>query len=443
MKSRINSSNSLEIYKTMSRASIAKNTKTKIYKSIAKIIIILIVVGLILYIFIDYNNFNKLISDDLYKKILENYDKIYLYADIIDYFSNFHVFLFFFIIGFCLWNIYKSFIFILGFFIIELIVFNLKLIFRKGPKIFDIEFDKNNLSSKSIYSICEYTSEYECPSYRAAYVVYTYMSFICLLFKEKKLRNKKIVKICLKIFFILICIFINISLIFLLQNTLGSIIIGSGIGFIFYFFMFSFLKIDYERNEQMLSIANFNIIFYLLINLLIIGIILSFYFFLGEDEENKIKFLNLCGDTYFKFKEMELETIFKSLFFFCNFTMIICIKLQKKYIFLSDGIFISRNFNVEEITDENNLTAHIHQNESFKIDTNNIVKYLCKIFICLGIAFFCLLIYQIIKYFRDENYVILSFMTYLIPTNLLIIFLFFFSKWLFIYLDLEVNSYSI
>ena len=443
MNSLINSSNSYELYRSMTLKNSAKNSRAKRCESITKIIIILITIGLIIYIFIDYNNFNKLISDELYKKILNNYDKIYLYSDFIDYLPNYNVFLFFFIIGFCLWNIYKSFIFILGFFITELIVFNLKLVFRKEPQIFNIEFDKKILSSKSINSICEFTSEYECPSYRAAYVVYTYMSFICLLFKEKKLRNKKILKLCLKIFFILICTFINISLLFLLQNTLGSIIIGSGIGFIFYFFMFRFLKIDYDRSEQMISIINFNIIYYILINLFIIGIILSFYFFLGEDEENKIKFLNLCGDTYFKFKEMELETIFKSLFFFCNFTMIICIKLQKKYIFLSDGIFISRNFNVEEITDENNLTAHIHQNESFKIDTNNIVKYLCKIFICLGIAFFCLLIYQIIKYFRDENYVILSFMTYLIPTNLLIIFLFFFSKWLFIYLDLEVNSYSI
>ena len=443
MNSLINSSNSYELYRSMTLKNSAKNSRAKRCESITKIIIILITIGLIIYIFIDYNNFNKLISDELYKKILNNYDKIYLYSDFIDYLSNYHVFLFFFIIGFCLWNIYKSFIFILGFFITELIVFNLKLVFRKEPQIFNIEFDKKILSSKSINSICEFTSEYECPSYRAAYVVYTYMSFICLLFKEKKLRNKKILKLCLKIFFILICTFINISLLFLLQNTLGSIIIGSGIGFIFYFFMFRFLKIDYDRSEQMISIINFNIIYYILINLFIIGIILSFYFLFGKDKQDNIKFMNLCGDTYSKFKEMNLETIFKSLFFFCNFTVIICIKLQKKYIFLSDGIFISRNFNVEEITDENNLTAQIHRNESFKIDTNNIVKYLCKIFICLGVAFLCYLIYQIIKNSRGDNYVIMSFMTYLIPTNILIIFLFFFAKWLFIYLDIEVNNYSI
>ena len=442
MNARVNSSYSIGFFSVMSERSLPKKPDRKGLKSIAKIILILILFGVILYIFIDYSNFNqKLISDDLYQRILNNYDNLYIYADVIDHLTNFHIFLIFFIFGFCLWNIYKSFIHILGFFITELIVFILKLIFRKKAKILSMNLKDITLSPESINSLCEFTSEYECPSYRAAYVVYSYMSFICLVFKEKKLRQRKMVKIGFKIFFALICIFLNVSLIFLLQNTIGSILIGAGIGFIIYFFMFSLLKIDYDRSEQMISILNFHIIFYLLINIGIIAIILFLHFFLDIDEGEKQEFMDLCQATFYKFKEMNLETIFKSLFFFCNLTMIICIKLQKKFIFHSDGIFKSRNFNVEEITDENNLISQIKNEETLKFNTKHIVKYLCKVLICFGIALVAYLLYQIIKNFRDENYVIMSFLMYLIPTNLLIIFLFFFSKWIFISLDLEIYSY--
>ena len=443
MNSRVNSSNSYGIFSVMSERSLPKKPKRKKIKAFAKIILIIILFGFILYLCIDYSGFNtKILSDDLYQRILESYDNLYVYADIIDHLTNFHIFLIFFIFGFCLWNIYKSFIHILGFFILELIIFILKLIFRKKAKILSINLKDINLSPESINSLCEFTSEYECPSYRAAYIVYSYMSFICLLFKEKKLRNKKMVKICSKIFFSLICIFLNVSLIFLLQSTVGGILIGAGIGFIIYFFMFSLLKIDYDRSEQMISILNFNIFYYLLINIGVVAIILFLHFFLDIDDGEKQEFMELCGTTFYKFKEMNLETIFKSLFFFCNLTMIICLKLQKKFIFHSDGIFKSRNFNVEEIADENNLIAQIKNEETLKFNTKHIVKYLCKVLICFGIALIAYLLYQIIKDFRDENYVIMSFLMYLLPTNFLIIFLFFFSKWIFVSLDLELYSYQ-
>ena len=156
----------------------------------------------------------------------------------------------------------------------------------------------------------------------------------------------------------------------------------------------------------------------------------------------KDQFAKLCGNTEYNFKELNLETIFKSLFFFCNLTTIICIKLQRRFLFQSDGLFVSRNFNVEEIVESNNLMAQIKGEETLKFNTKHILKYLCKVLICLGIALLMYLIFQIIKYYKSENYVALSVMAYMIPTNLLIIFLFFFSKWLFIYLDLEVYTYS-
>lgn len=441
MNSRNNSTNSYGFFSVMTERSSIQKQKTKKWKLIAKIITIILTFGLILYIFIDYENFNTILSDELYQRILKNYDNLYMFATIIDYLSNYHVFLIFFIIGFCLWNIYKSFTHILGFFLIELIIFILKLIFRKRAKIFYLP-DKNILSPHSINVLCELISEYECPCYRAAFLVYTYMSFITLLFKEKKLRKRKIAKICSRIIFIIICVFLNIGQIFLLQSTIGSIFIGAGIGFIVYFFMFSVLKIDYDRSEQMMSILNLNIIFYILINIVVVGIILCLHFFLHIDETEKEQFQKFCGKTSYNYKEMNLETIFKSLFFFSNLTMILCIKLQRKYIFQSDGDFIGKHFNFEEITESDNLMAHIKNEETLKINTNHILKYLCKVFICLGIALVSYLIYQIIKYNRSESYVFLSILLYLIPSNMLIVFLFFFSKWLFDFLDLEIKNYS-
>ena len=441
MSGRFNSSHSYGFFSVMTDKSLPRESKTKLWKSIAKIIIIMVTIGLMIYIFLDYDNFNEIFPDKTYEKMLENYDKIYIYPDIIDYLANYHIFLVFFIFGFCLWNLYKSFIHILGFFMVEFILFSLKLIFRKKPKILSINFEDIEISEKSLNEICEYTSEYECPSYRAAYVIYSYMSFISLLFKEKKLRNRKIAKISSKIIFAIVCILINSSLLFLMQSTIGSILIGSGIGFIIHFFMFSLLKIDYDRSEQMLLFLNYNIFFYFFINFLFAGIIIFLHFFLDLGDE-KEKFEKLCGNTGYNFKELNLETIFKSLFFFCNLTMIICIKLQRKYIFTSDGLFVSRNFNVEEIVESNNLIAQIKGKETLKFNTKHILKYLCKVLICLGIALLVDLIFQIIKYYRNENYILMSILAYMLPTNILIIFLFLVSKWLFVYLDLEVYSYS-
>ena len=441
MSARLNSTHSYGFFSVMTDKSLPKVSNNKLCKVITKVIIILLTIGLISYIFLDYDNFNKIFPDTTYQKMLENYDKIYIYSDIINYFTNYHVFLIFFIFGFCLWNIYKSFIHIFGFFVCEFILFILKLIFRKIPKVLTLNIDNINLSNKSLIKICSYTSEYECPSYRAAYVIYSYMSFICLLFKEKKLRNRKISKVCCRVIFAIICILLNSSLLFLMQSTIGSIIIGSGIGFIIYFFMFSLLKIDYDRSEQMVSFLNCNLSFYFLINITFAGIIIVLHFVLDLGGE-KDKFAKLCGNTEYNFKELNLETIFKSLFFFCNLTMIICIKLQRRFLFQSDGLFVSRNFNVEEIVESNNLMAQIKGEETLKFNTKHILKYLCKVLICLGIALLMYLIFQIIKYYKSENYVALSVMAYMIPTNLLIIFLFFFSKWLFIHLDLEVYTYS-
>ena len=442
MSTRVNSLNSLGFFSVMTEKSFEKKIKTIKIKFIAKIITILLVVGFIIYIFIDYNNFNKIMPDDLYPRILNNYDNIYIYAIVIDYLSNYHVFLILFIMGFCLWNIYKSFIHILGFFIIALIVFILKLIFRKKAQIFYIEFDKKSLSDESINEICELTSEYECPSYRAAFLIYSYMSFITLLFKEKKIRNRKMAKITCKIIFSIFCLFLVVSQIFLLQSGIGSIFIGSGIGFIIYFFMFSLLKINYDRSEQMISILNLNIMYYIGINAIVLGIVLCLNFFLEIDEKEKEQFKYLCGNTSYYFKEMNLETVFKNLFFFSNLTMIICIKLQRTIIFKSDQAFTGKNFNIEEITEVDNLMSQIKNEETLKLNTNLVVKYLCKVFICLGIAAVCYLIYQIIKYNRENSYVLLSILLYIIPTNILVIFLFFVSKWLFINLDLEVKNYS-
>jgi len=68
---------------------------------------------------------------------------------------------------------------------------------------------------------------------------------------------------------------------------------------------------------------------------------------------------------------------------------------------------------------------------------------MCKVFICLGIALVIYLMFVIIKYYRGEYYELLSIIAYFLPINLLVIFLFLFSKILFIHLDLEIyNDYE-
>jgi hypothetical protein len=263
------------------------------------------------------------------------------------------------------------------------------------------------------------------------------MSFISLLFKEKNLKKNKKTKIIVTIIFVIISLALNTSLILLLQSTISSIIIGTSIGFIIYFFTFSLLKIDYDRNEQLLAFLDVNIFYYVIINVVLFTVMLVLDLFIDPKEEEINKYNHLCGNTSYNYKKLDSETFFKSLFFYCNLIMIISIKLQRKLIFKKDGYFISRNFNVNEIIDQNTLLSKIKNEETYKFDKVDFIKYICKVLIILGISLIVYLIFVVIKYFREKNYILLSIIAYVLPINLLVVFLFLFSKRLFIYLDLE------
>lgn len=444
IESRPNSSNpSVGFFSVLSGSSSGKSQQIITPKLIFKIILILLVTGLVIYLFIDYKRFNDLFPHEIYDYILDNYDSIIIYSKIIHFLSDYHIFMILFICGFCKWNIYKSCIHFFGFFICEYIIFFIKIIFRKEPLFITIYNEDVHLSEDALDTLCEYTGEYECPSYRAAFVIYSYMSFISLLFKEKKLRNHQKTKITLFIILAFFALVMNGSLILLLQNTISSIIIGTVIGFIVYFFIFSLLKIDYDRSEQMLSILNINVFFYILINVILFAIIFVLYLFLNkeEKEEEEEDYQEVCKN--YSFKKMSLETFFQSLSFFCNLTMIICIKMQRKLIFGNDGNFVSRNFNMEEIIDQNNLLAKIRNDETYKFNKSLFIKYIYKVLICLTMAIISYLLFVVIKYFRNKYYyVVLSILAYTLPINLLVIFLFLFGKCLFIKLGLEISNDS-
>ena len=443
IESRQNSSNpSVGIFSVISESTTGKSQKIITPKLIFKIILMLLLTGIIIYLFIDYERFNDFLSDDLYKYILDNYDSIIIYSKIIHFLSDYHIFMILFICGFCKWNIYKSYIHFFGFFICEYIIFLIKIIFRKEPLLLTIYSEETHLSDDAMDTLCEFTGEYECPSYRAAFVIYSYMSFISLLFKEKKLRNRQKTKIVLSIFLAIFALVMNGTLILLLQNTISSIIIGTAIGFIIYFFMFSLLKIDYDRSEQMLSILNINVFFYILINIILFSIIFVLYIFLyKEEKEEEEDYQKICKN--YSFKKMNSETFFQSLSFFCNLTMIICIKIQRKLIFENDGNFVSRNFNMEEIIDQNNLLAKIRNDETYKFNKSLFIKYIYKVLICLVIAIIAYLLFVVIKYYRNKHYyIVLSILAYTLPINLLVIFLFLFGKYLFIQLGLEIYNDS-
>ena len=442
--SRQNSSNpSVGVFSVISESTTGKSEQIITPKLIFKIILLLLVNGIIIYLLIDYERFNEFLSDDLFKYILDNYDSIIIYSKIIHLLSDYHIFMILFILGFCKWNIYKSCIHFFGFFICEYIIFLIKIIFKKEPLLLTIYSEDVHLSEEALDTLCEFTGEYECPSYRAAFVIYSYMSFITLLFKEKKLRKHQKTKIVLSIFLAIFALVMNGSLVLLLQNTISSIIIGTAIGFIIYFFMFSLLKIDYDRSEQMLSILNINVFFYILINVILFSIIFILYLFLNkeEKEEEEEDYQKICNN--YSFKKMSSETFFQSLSFFCNLTMIICIKIQRKLIFGNDGNFVSRNFNMEEIIDQNNLLAKIRNDETYKFNKSLFIKYIYKVLICLAIAIITYLLFVVIKYLRNKQYyIVLSILAYTLPINLLVIFLFLFGKYIFIKLGLEIYNDS-
>ena len=118
-------------------------------------------------------------------------------------------------------------------------------------------------------------------------------------------------------------------------------------------------------------------------------------------------------------------------------------KIQRKLIFGNDGNFVSRNFNMEEIIDQNNLLAKIRNDETYKFNKSLFIKYIYKVLICLAITIIAYLLFAVIKYYRNKHYYIaLSILAYTLPINLLVIFLFLFAKILFIKLGLEIYNDS-
>lgn len=414
-------------------------TNKKRLRKILKGILIFICLGIIIYLFID-DSLDKAIPITFYDKIIKNYKNILPYTYIINFFTNYFIFILFFIFGFCLWNIYKSFMHFLGYFSCYYILFFLQLLIKREPLLLTLSFDKDRLSTEELDTLCEYTTEYGKPSYRAAFIIYSYLSFIALLFKEKKLRDNIKCKAILYFIFSIICILLNISLIFLLQDTVQSILIGMLIGFIIYFFMFSTLRINYGHTEQMLFILNLNIIYYILINLILFFILFSLYKFKPSNPEIDNKFKNLCGNTEHYFKNMNLETFVKSLIFYCNIIMIISIKIQRKCMFKTDNLFISRNFLLHEIMERELLMSRISDKETNKINLSQFFYYICKVLICVLFGLINYLILMIIDYYQKKTYEIASILSSVVPINLMVICIFIFAKPIFIKLRLEEND---
>lgn len=427
---------------SMSSEKDPKNKVVKTIKFILKILIFILVFGIILYLFIGHENFDTLFEYDRYLNILNNYDSYILYVKILLILSDYRIFIILFTFGFCIWNVYKSYIHFIGFFFVEYSFYLLKLLFKREPKILSLNNNKDNIPPESLRFLCEITSGYEFPSFRAANVMYSLMSFIALLFKEKKIKYYKKAKIILSIIFFIIGLVLNAGLILLLQNSISSLIIGGAVGFIIYFFMFNILKINYDRSEQLLFFMNIDIIFFIILNIALLLIMVFLRLLVGTDEEIDEKYEKLCHNTNFNYKSMSYETFFQSLFFFCNLTMMMSLKLQRKFIFTGDGNFVSVNFNVEEISEQNNLMSRISISETYKFDKKIIWKYLAKVFLCLGMTFVFYLLFLLLDHFRGESYIVISIIEFVLPINCLIIFLFLLSKPLFIYLDLEFSNDS-
>ena len=414
-----------------------KENKKKNKRIIINLIIIIITLIIITIVFFQQEKIDKFFEN----YYLSTYDSSHLLLFyLIDSFSTYKIIIVIFVFGFCQWNIYKNTIMVLGNLLCYYIIFLLKLILKTDPFINYIKNLKtnsnNNININEDYykTIKKFASEYGCPSFRSTLTIFAYLSFVELLFKEKNYKRNKICKYIFYIIFTIIIIIIIFFLIIFLTNSATNILVGALIGFMIYFIMFHLLRIDYDRSDQMIALLKIKTLYYIIINIIMVFILYIIYII--DDSNNST----------------HLKTFLKSLCFTYNITMIISLKLLKNCYYKSDSIFVSRNFLVDEILDEDNLFNRISKEEVRKWDKTKILNYVYRCLICLIATVGCILIRYLLFLIwknldNDENkksvnYLIFGLIYYLLPFHLLMFSLFFVSKVLFHKFKLIDNEYD-
>ena len=415
-----------------------KDNKKKNKRKILNLIIM--ITTLILIIIFSYLRKNiDTFSEKYFLSFYEDNKLFYFY--LIDFVSTYKIIILIYVFGFCQWNIYKSVVMALGNLLCYYIIFVLKLILKTNSFTKHIDYIRNNsteiiISDEYYHIVNKLASGYSCPSLRSTLIIFAYLSFVELLFKEKNFKRNRICKYIFYIIFIIIIIIINWCMILFLLNSASNVLVGTLIGFIIYFIMFQLLRIDYDRSDQMIQLLKIKIIYYLLINIIMVFIVYIIYLFDSNPNDDIIP----------------IKTFLKSLCFTYDITMIISLKLLKDCYYKSDSIFISRNFLVDEILDEDNLFNRISNEEIRKWDKRKILNYLYRCLICLvmtgGCALLMYLISLIFESIENEkgkkgaSYFICGLIYYLLPFHLLMYLLFFISKVLFHKFKLIDNEYE-
>lgn len=407
---------------------IIKPNESKRVKLILKIVIFVIILSLFYPISFLENKPNKLID---YQKLIRNLNESLLFKISITYND---IFIFLLIIGFNIWNIYKSYLFCIGFSISCYFSSIIRMI-KRVPPLFIKNFEEREIIN-NINLLCNNNLIYSSPSSDSLISTFIILTFTSYMNKEKFLKNNLIYRmITFLISFIIIFIYLW-YLLFQLNSSFYDILIGFMIGLLLFFIFCYFLPLDFNESKQFIQIIKINTMYFIFVNLSLFSILDYFYFYDSLSQDfNPIE--NYCLKSSFKYKKYPIENIGLGLNYLINLIITISLKLQYLYICKkSYNLFIKGYFFIEDDTYRESLTSILSNNNiTYYSQLKNILFYILRVLICFLLIYISKIPNKFIIFEKiNFNKLII---TDFIPNIFFHFCLFFITKPLFNYLNIN------
>lgn len=280
-----------------------------------------------------------------------------------------YFFLFLFVIGYNVWDAYKSVLLLFGYCICFYLQALIKLILQKRLR-----------EVKGVY--CHYGFEYSTPPKEAVTSCYVFLAIARLICYE---ATNKFCIATANAFAVILILFINCVLLIQNDYLLEEIFLGMMLGLMVFFFVYYIDDIQtIEPNKKCTKLIKKNTVVLIFMYNLLFGVLCFFYFIAkkSKETENMNKEYQISCVKQ-KNKKVELEAIVQSIFSLAYLSIFFSYKMEFLYLCNKNKfIFIKRNFYKEKKEYDNlSINSKATRKSTDQWNQTNFFKVLGRILI--------------------------------------------------------------
>jgi hypothetical protein len=324
-------------------------------------------------------------------------------------------------------NVYKSFI-LMNTYMLSIGICSLLKIIYHTP----VMYYSDNGKDLNLHNMVCYAG-YGSPPTSSVTTTALYLALWRILFSNSRMRFKRKTKIGFLIVAIIIILFINLCKFFAGLFSLNEILFGLCLGFMIYFLIFHIIKVRMNNGRLLVSLINTPMTYYLMLNILILGIYLTVYYTVYPNSEEMNKYtenINQSNCSYLpqnkRFKE---ESLIMFVNVFTNLGIIIGLKCEYFIIFGgNEANWRLYNFSKEENEDDSLLSRLSIARESQWNHTAICCSLIRLVLICMITTVILLPNFMVNN---SANLLVVIFFKFILPWNTCAFFMFFVNKFLF------------